>query len=98
MFPCNIGGHAAYQDFGLTEIFHFYPDPLCWNVIPNMGLLQEFLPACFVPACYPLNLRLLLLPAESLYSRKILCTLYLAVSPLAMLPVLVPFILSSVGF
>lgn len=55
MFPCNIGGHAAYQDFGLTEIFHFYPDPLCWNVIPNMGLLQEFLPACFVPACYPLN-------------------------------------------
>ena len=57
MFPCNIGGHAAYQDFGLTEIFHFYPDPLCWNVIPNMGLLQEFLPACFVPACYPLNLR-----------------------------------------
>lgn len=27
MLPCNIGGHAAYQDFVLTEIFHFYPDP-----------------------------------------------------------------------
>lgn len=27
MLPCNIGGHAAYQDFVLTEIFYFYPDP-----------------------------------------------------------------------
>lgn len=27
MLPCNIGGHAAYQDFILSEIFYFYPDP-----------------------------------------------------------------------
>lgn len=27
MLPCNTGCHAAYQDFVLTEIFHFYPDP-----------------------------------------------------------------------
>ena len=26
MLPCNIGGHSAYQDFVLTQIFHFYPD------------------------------------------------------------------------
>ena len=27
MLPCIIGGHAAYQDFVLSQIFHFYPDP-----------------------------------------------------------------------
>ena len=29
MLTCNIGGHDAYQDFFLTEIFHFYPDRFC---------------------------------------------------------------------
>lgn len=38
MIPCNIGGHAAYQDFILSEIFHLYPDPFAlskdsWKII-----------------------------------------------------------------
>ena len=38
MLPCNIGGHAAYQDFVLSEIFHLYPDPFAlskdsWKII-----------------------------------------------------------------
>lgn len=31
MLSCNIGGHAAYQDFILTKIFHFYPDPFAFS-------------------------------------------------------------------
>lgn len=38
MLPCNSGGHAAYQDFVLTEIFHYYPNPFSiskntWKII-----------------------------------------------------------------
>lgn len=27
MLPCNLGGHAAYQDTFVSKFLKFYPDP-----------------------------------------------------------------------
>lgn len=53
MFPCNIGGHAAYQDFGLTEIFISTQIPYAGTLFQTWACSKNsFLHASFLPVIH----------------------------------------------
>lgn len=57
MLPCNIGGHAAYQDTFVSDFLKFYPDPFIlskdsWDYIVQFWYLDLSLTDTIMQECY----------------------------------------------
>ena len=57
MLPCNIGGHAAYQDTFVSDFLKFYPNPFIlskdsWDYIVQFWYLDLSLTDTIMQECY----------------------------------------------
>jgi hypothetical protein len=57
MLPCNIGGHAAYQDFVVSEFLRSYPDPFAlpkdsWDILIKFWYLDLSATDTIMEDCY----------------------------------------------
>lgn len=57
MLPCNLGGHAAYQDTFVSDFLTFYPDPFAlpkgtWDYIVQFWYLDFSQTDSIMQECY----------------------------------------------
>ena len=57
MLPCNLGGHAAYQDTFVSDFLKFYPDPFVlskstWDYIVQFWYLDLSQTDSLMQDCY----------------------------------------------
>lgn len=57
MLPCNLGGHAAYQDTFVSDFLTFYPDPFAlpkgtWDYIVQFWYLDLSQTDSIMQECY----------------------------------------------